>query len=187
MALKGCFYVGVSLFRLCESSIFGSRPGLGVHSSHVSPQCAGRHPLGRGHNQSLAGCRGRAPSLLHDCHHPIGRQGLLPSCCSRSPKFNQAPLPLSICLVLKEVMTEASQACAVTVNPHTEAAQGHLPFSVVFIPDLVQGCGVMGLGAQVLCLQELRCYAATGDLGCLCGRPLPGCVRPDSAPSCSVG
>ena len=137
--------------------------------------------------KSLAGCRGRAPSLLHDCHHPVGRQGLLPSCCSRSPKFNQAPLPLSICLVLKEVMTEASQACAVTVNPHTEAAQGHLPFSVVFIPDLVQGCGVMGLGAQVLCLQELRCYAATGDLGCLCGRPLPGCVRPDSAPSCSVG
>ena len=137
--------------------------------------------------KSLAGCRGRAPSLLRDCHHPVGRQGLLPSCCSRSPKFNQAPLPLSICLVLKEVMTEASQACAVTVNPHTEAAQGHLPFSVVFIPDLVQGCGVMGLGAQVLCLQELRCYAATGDLGCLCGRPLPGCVRPDSAPSCSVG
>ena len=107
--------------------------------------------------KSLAGCRGRAPSLLRDCHHPVGRQGLLPSCCSRSPKFNQAPLPLSICLVLKEVMTEASQACAVTVNPHTEAAQGHLPFSVVFIPDLVQGCGVMGLGAQVLCLQELRC------------------------------
>ena len=137
--------------------------------------------------KSLAGCRGRAPSLLRDCHHPVGRQGLLPSCCSRSPKFNQAPLPLSICLVLKEVMTEASQACAVTVNPHTEAAQGHLPFSVVFIPDLVQGCGVMGLGAQVLCLQELRCYAATGDLGCLCDRPLPGCVRPDSAPSCSVG
>ena len=137
--------------------------------------------------KSLAGCRGRAPSLLRDCHHPVGRQGLLPSCCSRSPKFNQAPFPLSICPVLKEVMTEASQACAVTVNPHTEAAQGHLPFSVVFIPDLVQGCGVMGLGAQVLCLQELRCYAATGDLGCLCGRPLPGCVRPDSAPSCSVG
>ena len=136
--------------------------------------------------KSLAGCRGRAPSLLRDCHHTVGRQGLLPSCCSRSPKFNQAPLPLSICLVLKEVTTEASQACTVAVNPHTEAAQGH-SFSVVLTPNLVLGCGAMGLGAQVLCLQVLRGYAATGDLGCLCGRPLPGYVRPDLAPSCSVG
>ncbi|KAI4579773.1 hypothetical protein MJT46_001141 [Ovis ammon polii x Ovis aries] len=47
--------------------------------------------------------------------------------------------------------------------------------------DLVLGCGVMGLGAQVLCLQELRCYVATGDLRCLCGKPLPGCFRPRSS------
>lgn len=131
--------------------------------------------------KSLAGCRGRAPSLLCDCHQLVGRQGLLPSCCSRSPKFNQAPSPLSICLVLKEVTTEVSQACTVTVNPYTEAVQGHLPFFVVFIPDLVLGCGVMGLGAQVLWLQELRRHVASGDLGCLCGRPFPGCVRPRSS------
>lgn len=133
--------------------------------------------------KSLARCRGRAPSLLRDCHQLVGRQGLLPSCCSRSPKFNQAPSPLSICLLLKEVTTEVSQACTVTVNPYTEAVQGHLPFSVVFIPDLVLGCGVMGLGAQ-----ELRRHAASGDLGCLCGRPFPGCVRPRSStkPQCGV-
>lgn len=181
MVLKGCFSVGVSLCRLCESGVFGSRPGLGVHSSHVFPQWLTVIFLVGVTTKSLAGCGGRAPSLLHDHHHPVGRQGLLPSCCSRSPKFSQTPLPLRICLVLKEVATEASQACTVTVNPYTEGAQHHLPFSVVFIPDLVLGCGVMGLGPQVLCLQELRCYVATGDPGCLCGRPLPGCIRPRSS------
>lgn len=137
--------------------------------------------------KSLAGCRGRAPSLFRDCHQLVGRQGLLPSCCSRSPKFNQAPSPLSICLLLKEVTTEVSQARAVTVNPYTEAVQGHLPSSVVFIPDLVLGCGVTGLGAQVLWLQELRCRVASGDLGGLCADLPQDVSTPDPAPSCSVG
>ena len=29
-----------------------------------------------------------------------------------------------------------------------EAAQGHIPLSVVFVPDLMQGCGVEGAGAR---------------------------------------
>ena len=43
-----------------------------------------------------------------------------------------------------------------------EAAQSHVRFSVVFVPNLVLGCGVCGsvLGARALWLQELKwlCY-----------------------------
>lgn len=35
MFLKGCFYVGVSLCRLCVSNIFGARTGFGVDAGHV--------------------------------------------------------------------------------------------------------------------------------------------------------
>ena len=38
MALKGCFDVGVSLRRLCESNIFGARAVFGIDASHVFPQ-----------------------------------------------------------------------------------------------------------------------------------------------------
>ena len=35
MVLKGCFYVGASLCRLCVSSVFGVRAGFGIDASHV--------------------------------------------------------------------------------------------------------------------------------------------------------
>lgn len=38
MVLKGCFYVEVSLCRLCESDIFVVRVGFDTVVSHVSPQ-----------------------------------------------------------------------------------------------------------------------------------------------------
>ena len=37
MVLKGCFYVGASLCRLCESEIFGVRTVFGMDASHVFP------------------------------------------------------------------------------------------------------------------------------------------------------
>ena len=36
--LEGCFYVGVSLHRLCVSSVFGAVAGFGMDFSHVFPQ-----------------------------------------------------------------------------------------------------------------------------------------------------
>ena len=38
MVLKGCFYVRVSLYRLCEFSIFGVRASFGMDTSHIFPQ-----------------------------------------------------------------------------------------------------------------------------------------------------
>ena len=40
MVLKGCFYVGASLYRLCESDIFGVRASFGVDACRVFPQSA---------------------------------------------------------------------------------------------------------------------------------------------------
>ena len=38
MALKGYFYVGLSLCRPCESDIFGVRAAFGVGARHIFPQ-----------------------------------------------------------------------------------------------------------------------------------------------------
>ena len=38
MVLKVCFYVGMSLCRLCIFSVFGARAGFGMPTSHVIPQ-----------------------------------------------------------------------------------------------------------------------------------------------------
>ena len=40
MVLKECFYVGASLYRLCESDIFGVRASFGVDACRVFPQSA---------------------------------------------------------------------------------------------------------------------------------------------------
>ena len=40
MVLKDCFYVGASLYRLCESEIFGVRASFGVDACRVFPQSA---------------------------------------------------------------------------------------------------------------------------------------------------
>lgn len=52
------------------------------------------------------------------------------------------------------------------------------PFYIVCITDLLLGCGMESavLGARVQWLQELRWLCAAWNLGCLCGRPLPGPV-----------
>ena len=61
--------------------------------------------------------------------------------------MDHASLPLSVCPAPKKVVAEASKVHAVSVNLSapsfpSEAAQGRLLFSVVIVPDLVQGCGV---------------------------------------------
>ena len=106
--------------------------------------------------KSLAGCRGRAPSLLRDCHQLVGRQGLLPSCCSRSPKFNQAPSPLSICLLLKEVTTEVKSG----LHSHSEPIHRSSPRSSPFLcclhprPSARLWCdGAGGSGTEAPCCQ----------------------------------
>ena len=66
-------------------------------------------------------------------------------------RFDQAPLPLRVCSALMEVTVKASEACShrgITyhlcrhLNFHLEVARDLSPFSFVYIPDLVQGCGV---------------------------------------------
>ena len=106
--------------------------------------------------KSLARCRGRAPSLLRDCHQLVGRQGLLPSCCSRSPKFNQAPSPLSICLLLKEVTTEVKSG----LHSHSEPIHRSSPRSSPFLcclhprPSARLWCdGAGGSGTEAPCCQ----------------------------------
>ena len=39
MVLKGCFYVGASLYRLCVSNSFGGRAGFGMETSYIFPRC----------------------------------------------------------------------------------------------------------------------------------------------------
>ena len=65
--------------------------------------------------------------------------------------LDQAPLPVSVYSALMEVMIKASETCSHRgimyhlsrhLNFHLEVARDLSPFSIVFIPDLVQGCGV---------------------------------------------
>lgn len=66
--------------------------------------------------------------------------------------FDPALLLMSVCPAPKEVIFKSSEAHVVTENLfiacvrhpkfHSVVAQSHIPFSVVFIPDLVQDCDV---------------------------------------------
>lgn len=38
VVLKGCFYMGAFLYRLCESNMFGVRIVFGTDASHIFPQ-----------------------------------------------------------------------------------------------------------------------------------------------------
>ena len=64
-----------------------------------------------------------------------------------------------------------------------EAAQGHVPFSVMFFPDLVLGCGVEWAGAKGWGIVAAGGCAAAWDLDCLS----QDLSAPEPAPSCSVG
>lgn len=89
MVLKDCFYVGASLYRLCESDIFGVRASFGVDACRVFPQSALAIIFLIGvcvqycGDQSLHWMLGGNSSLLCGCHSPIKGQDLLPSCWSR--------------------------------------------------------------------------------------------------------
>ena len=74
MALKGCFYVGVTL---CESNIFGARgPFFGMGACHLFPQVVLALVLIKGVfggvvTRAFSGCGGEASSLFHSCHSPF--------------------------------------------------------------------------------------------------------------------
>lgn len=55
---------------------------------------------------------GGAFSLPCDCHLPVGAGD-----CSPGFGVDHIPLPLSVCLSLKEVTTEGNEACAFMVSP----------------------------------------------------------------------
>ena len=38
VALRVCFYVGATLYRVCLSKVFGTRAGFGIDTSHVFAQ-----------------------------------------------------------------------------------------------------------------------------------------------------
>lgn len=142
-----CFHVNR------ESSILGVRTFFGLDASHIFLRCAGRYPLDRGCSghcdQSLHWMLGGASSLLHGCHSHVSGEVCSPLIAVEvlRVRFNKAPLYLSICSAPKEVSPEANETHCGHGKPMCypcrcprfcpEAAQGHIPFSVVFIPDLV--------------------------------------------------
>ena len=99
-----------------------------------------------------AGCEtGLAAVLRGCCCTPYQKQVVLLSYWSRSPEC-QTLLPLSACPASKEVIAEANEVCAVSEDLWTTCVgvgssaqkqpQGHVPFFVLFVPDLVQSCDV---------------------------------------------
>ena len=101
-------------------------------------------------------------------------------------RLDQALFSLSACPAPKEGIAETSEARAFTEDLHTYVgallilSPGFCPFLVVFIPDLVDGCGV-----ERLWLQELRWLRCHKKSGCLCGTFLPGWSAPEPALNCS--
>lgn len=76
MVSKGCFYLGASLCKLCESSIFGARAVFGMDASLVFLQgVLAVVPLIGGVFdvvfRACSGMLGRASSLVCGCHSPV--------------------------------------------------------------------------------------------------------------------
>lgn len=82
---------------------------------------------------------------------------------------------MSACPAPKEGIAKISEACAFTEDLHTYVgallilSPGFCPFLIVFILDLVCGCGV-----ERLWLQGIDVHACHQKSGCLCGIFLPG-------------
>ena len=174
---KGCFW-------------YGCQP-------RFSSECAGHYPLDRGCDwcygfQSL---NWMLVGGLLFAHSPVEGRVCVPAVGVELLRvgFYKAPLPLSAWFVPKEVSGSkwgpcghSKPICCPCRNLWfcLEAAQGCIPFSVVFSPDLVLGW-CWGPGC-CHCRNWVGC-AVAWDLGCFCGRPLPEPVIPDPAPSTGVG
>ena len=93
MVLKDCFYVGASLYRLCESDIFGVRASFGVDAYRVFPQSALAIIFLIGvcvqycGDQSLHWMLGKTSSFFCGCHIPVGDKVLLLGYWSRTPQI----------------------------------------------------------------------------------------------------
>ena len=67
MVLKGCSYVGTSLYRICLLSAFGGKAGFDVDASHIFPQgvlaavTLVRGVAGDGGARACAGCEAGLP------------------------------------------------------------------------------------------------------------------------------
>lgn len=179
MVSKGYCNVAACLGRLCESSVLGARAAFGMDASTIFPRSVvAVFPL---FGAFLAFW---CPEPVLDAGQgllfavwlslPCRGQDLLPSCWIEAlrVRFYQALLPLSACPAPKEVTD-----CYHKGVPHgpayhvcsclwccSEAAPVHVPFSAVFIPDLVLGCGGgravmriwLGFRAEALWRQESR-------------------------------
>ena len=122
MVLKGCFYVGASLCRLCVFSAFGVMPGFDMDASHIFPQGvlatvnSIESVAGVGGSRAYVACEvGLSLCFLS---LPCQSWGVLFSCWSRSPEgqADQALLTLSAFPVTKEGIAEASEAHALTLT-----------------------------------------------------------------------
>ena len=73
----------------------------------------------------------------------------------------------------------------------SEAAQGHIHFSAVFIPDRVQGCGAeqagAGTGGCGTVATRIEMTVLPPEIRAASGRPLPGPSAPVNETRCAVG
>ena len=106
-----------------------------------------------GESKAWAECEVGLFSLLHGCCHPVRDKVCSPvvGVDALRVRVNQAAFSLNGALPLEEATAEASEACVLTGPVHhpcrclrlsSDAAQGLILSSVVFTPDLVQGCGL---------------------------------------------
>lgn len=157
--------------------------------------CARHYPLDRVCDwcygvQSLHWMLGRASSLFHGYHSLMenGFWSLVIGAEALGFGFDKTPLPLCEGSMPKEVRAEASKSCVVTANicaAHVlwscqEGSQSHVPFFVIFIPDLVLGwhwrSGPCGSRIEVVVLSPSKWTASEGRFS-------QDLVIPDLAPS----
>lgn len=129
---------------------------------------------------------GRASSLLCGCYHSVSVRVFSPALGVEAlrVRFNKASLPLSVWL-LKQVRSMQSQWTYVPPIQVSAVPLRNRESPVVFIPDLVQCCG---LEVRVLLLQELKwlCCHLRSALPCGWLLPEPVCPRSSAKLPCGV-
>ena len=104
VVLKGFFYVGASLCRLCVSNVFDARPIFDMDDSHVFPQgfldIITMMGVWLVLGDACAGCEAGLP-LCSVAVTTLSGLGLLPSCWNRSPEgqaqSGSIPLKFMLC------------------------------------------------------------------------------------------
>lgn len=149
------------LNRLCISNIFGVRAGFSMNASHIFPQgVLVVFPLigvvvGFGGFKAFTGCEAGFPLCYVNCCRPVKGEAYS-SVVGVEPtrvRFNHAPIAHEFesctkggdCWRKWDPCGHRGPNHCLCRHPwcHWEAAQCHVPFSVVFIRDPVQGYGVV--------------------------------------------